>query len=365
MKTRSGRSAAPELVDVLSAMEQALQRRGRVNVLVAGRTGVGKSTLVNAVFQGDLAHTGQGRPVTRGTREIVKEGVPVSIFDTRGLELAEFRSTLAALEDFVRERAGDRDPQRHVHVAWVCVAEDSRRVEQAESDLVRTLSRYMPVLVVVTKARSDQGFRAEVQRLAPEARGVVRVRAIPEEYDDGHAMPPMGLVPLVDATMEVVPEGQRNAFVAAQKVDVEAKRKRARAVVASAATAAGAIGATPIPFSDAALLVPVQVAMLAGITAVFGLPLSEAFLRTLVASAVTGTGATLTGRAVATGLLKLLPGAQVAASGISALTAATLTSAFGEAYVATLTHLHREGVTPPSPEQVVEHFRRERAMARA
>jgi len=49
-----------------------------VNILIAGRTGVGKSTLINAVFQGNFATTGQGRPVTQSTREIKKEGIPLS-----------------------------------------------------------------------------------------------------------------------------------------------------------------------------------------------------------------------------------------------------------------------------------------------
>jgi predicted GTPase len=58
------------------AMEAALKQRGRVNIVIAGRTGVGKSTLINSIFQGRMADTGQGRPVTKETREITKEGIP-------------------------------------------------------------------------------------------------------------------------------------------------------------------------------------------------------------------------------------------------------------------------------------------------
>jgi len=72
------------------AINKALKKRGVVNILIAGRTGVGKSTLVNAVFQGNFATTGQGRPITQNTREIKKEGIPLTLFDTRGLELEDF-----------------------------------------------------------------------------------------------------------------------------------------------------------------------------------------------------------------------------------------------------------------------------------
>ena len=53
---------------------------------------------------------------------------------------------------------------------------------------------------------------------------------------------------------------------------------------------AGGVGATPIPFSDAIAIVPIQVTMLASISAVWGLPTTTAYLGTLVSGAITGAG---------------------------------------------------------------------------
>lgn len=347
--------------DVEEALNEALNQRGRVNILIAGQTGVGKSTLINAVFQGQLATTGQGKPVTQNTREITKEGVPVSIFDTRGLEMKDFQETLDPLEDTILIRKRDVDAQRHIHIAWVCLSEDSRRVQDGEVALVEMLAKHVPVIVVVTKARADEGFRAKVQELLPVARNVVRVRAIAETLDEGYVLPPMGLLELIDLTMQVVPEAHRNAFVAAQRVDLELKRKRAHETVVTAAAAAAAAGATPIPFADAALLVPIQIGMLARITAVFGIPMSKGFLIALLGSVVGGTGATLIGRTIVSSLLKLIPGAGSAAGAtISAITASSVTTALGEAYIATLSALFGEHRgEPPSDEEVIERFRKE------
>ncbi|NJP04705.1 MAG: DUF697 domain-containing protein [Chloroflexaceae bacterium] len=347
--------------EVEQALFDALSKRGRVNILIAGKTGVGKSTLINAIFQGQLATTGQGRPVTQNTREITKADIPISIFDTRGLEAAAFEETLDALEKLITLRRKNPDPQHHIHVAWVCIAEDLRRVEEAESRLVTMLARYIPVIGVITKARADQGFRAIVQELLPDARNVVRVRSIPEELDDGYMLKPMGLQQLVDVTMEVVPESQQNAFTAAQKVDMELKKRRSHLVVGSAATASAAAGATPIPFADAAIIVPIQVGMLAQITAIFGVPLTKGFLTTLIASVITGSGATMAGRTIAAGLLKLVPGAGTAAGAtISATTAMAVTTAFGETYIFTLSKLFDETRgEPPSDEEIIKRFRDE------
>lgn len=83
---------------VKDALREALRERGHVNILIAGSTGVGKSTLINAIFQGNLAVTGQGRPITPNTREIKKDGIPLSIFDSRGLEMADFSATRIHVE---------------------------------------------------------------------------------------------------------------------------------------------------------------------------------------------------------------------------------------------------------------------------
>lgn len=344
---------------IQAAIEQAVRERGHINVLIAGRTGVGKSTLINAVFQGDYVNTGQGRPVTKDTREVTKEGMPLSIFDTRGLEMAEFRETLTELEKLIQRRRTELDANRHIHVAWLCIQEPGRRVEDAEIELHEMLSRHMPVIGVVTKSMSDGGFKAEVQRLLPQARNVVRVRALAEKLDDGHELAPMGLVELVTLTQECVPEGQRRAFAAAQKASVKLKVSRAHKVVATSAVAAGAAGATPIPFADAALLVPIQVGMFAGISACFGLELSTAFLTTLVTSAAGGAAATFGGRAIVTNVLKLFPGVGTLAGGaIAGTTAAALTAALGEAYIGVLAVLYRENPEqPPTAEDVTAAWR--------
>src|SRR5712692_7887163 len=104
-------------------LEEALKKRGKVNIVIAGKTGIGKSTLVNAVFQGNFAETGDGRPVTQTTREITKEGIPLSIFDTRGLEISEYKNTVQELERLIQERRKSQDPNQHIHLAWVCISD--------------------------------------------------------------------------------------------------------------------------------------------------------------------------------------------------------------------------------------------------
>lgn len=344
---------------VKGAIDDAMKNQGHMNILIAGRTGVGKSTLINAIFSGNMAETGQGRPVTTSTREVSKTGIPVSIWDTRGLEMAAFHETLTELEKVIRDRARDQDPCRHIHVAWLCIQEDGRRVEEAETALHEMLSKHMPVLGVITKAKSNQGFRSEVQRLLPHAKNVVRVHAIREEFDDGHVVEAMGLKELVEVTLEILPEGHKRAFVAAQKASIEQKKKVGQQFIAGAAALALAAGASPIPFSDAFVLVPIQIGMLAKITIAFGLEPTSGYLTTLLGAATGTTGATFAGRAIVANLIKFFPGLGTAAgAAISGTTAAALTTLMGEAYLAAIAAAFMDSGAPPELSAVVEEFRR-------
>lgn len=321
-------------------IQKAITERGHINILIAGRSGVGKSTLINAVFQQHLAETGQGRPVTQYTKEISKDGIPITIFDTRGLEMSQFKETLSELEKVIKDKSNDKDSNRHIHAAWLCIQEDGRRVESAEIDLHNMLAKHVPLITVITKSRSDNGFRNEVLGLLPESRNVIRVRAISEEMDDGHVLSAMGLENLVELTSEVIPEGKRRALAASQKASLNYKKKQAHNIVAAAATAAAAAGASPIPFSDAAILAPIQIGMIARITSVFGLELSKGTLSTIVSSAIGVSGATFVGRTIVVNIIKFFPGIGTIAGGaISAATASAITIGLGEAYIAVLAEI--------------------------
>jgi uncharacterized protein (DUF697 family) len=247
-----------------------------------------------------------------------------------------------------------------VHVAWLCIAEGTRRVEDAEQELFKTLdSLSIPVVVVITTALSDQGFRSTVRDMFHSASNVVRVNSEPYVMDEGVVIPVHGLTTLADLTMEVVPDGQKNAFAAAQRVKIDHKVTRSRIAVGVAATSAFGAGAIPIPFSDTLALVPIQVTMLATISAIFGLEVTTGFLTTLVSGAFGSVAGTMGGRAIVGALLKFVPGAgSVVGGAISGGIAGAITTAFGEAYIAVLRALFTENPdTIPSADEIAKAFK--------
>jgi len=337
-------------------MAEAFRAVGIAHVLIAGKTGVGKSTLINAVFEGDLATTGSGQPVTKHIEEITKEDIPVTIFDSRGLELEKYDEVMTELKDFLAKRHKNLDPQEHIHIAWLCISEDSRRVEEAEIKLVKILNEYMPVIVVITKIRSkksDNGFSNEVKTLLPLARNIIRVRALEDELDEGQILLPTGLKELIHLTIELVPEGQKKAIVGVQKIDIQPKIDFSRKAVGVGAIGAAAAAAIPVPIADAFVIATAQINMLAVISVIFGMKPSGAFLSTLISSAIGIGGATAIGRWLAGEALKLFGNL---GGVINAATAGVLTIMLGEAYIQTLAFMTKKGENL-TPERVAEVFK--------
>lgn len=312
---------------------------GRFNLAIFGKTGVGKSTLVNAIFGEEVARTGIGEPVTRGSHLYVDRIGFLGIVDNQGLEVGrDDRQILHDLSDAMKVMRKLPLPEQ-IHVAWYCVRGMDRRFEDTEAEFVRRLEELgLPVIVVLTQVPMRDGHYhpdalvlAEqiVARQLPIVGG--RVFLTNAKADPFTAAPPHGLMEVLDATFQVAPEGVHGALVAAQQIDRDRKAKEAQKHIAVAATSAAAAAASPVPFSDAAMLIPIQLGMMARIAQIYGIRVERAALMAIAST----TAATSAGRATFSGLLKMVPGAGSVAGGVvGAGVASTFTFAMGQAWLA-------------------------------
>ena len=350
--TDNGTSSGPTVEEVaadpaafFSAEQQkATERLGHANILIGGQTGAGKSTLINAVFRVPLAEEGIGKPVTQHVQRHDVAGVPVTIFDTPGIELGQAKNDV--IREYKKTIADSRkgSPSDVIHVAWYCINTGQARVQQYDTEIVRALAEEVPVILVLTQCIDDERANGleEVIRADKLPIDGAPVRTLARERRvAGHTVPPRGLEELVERTNSILPEAVRRAFANAQGVVIRLKANQARAIVGASSVAAGGIGAAPIPVPDAAVLMPVQLGMLAGITAVFGIDMSHDRAVSLIRGLVGHGGVAVVGRQIAANLLKVLPGVSV----INAAVAAALTAALGEAHIQLCSELLRRQAT--------------------
>ena len=329
------------------------------NGVIMGRTGAGKTTLLNTYFKKPLAlGTGVGAPQTQEIKTYTTDDGVLSIFDTRGIEIKNFKETFKIVKDFIDSHCADTsNAENHIHFLWFCISMVGKRIEKYEANFIKEIYKKVPVIIVVTQSYTDdEDFIADIKDNVPKEVKIVKVLAQPYKLRGGINVPATGLEDLTDATVEILPEGQANSLINVTNHSLSVKKKLAIAAIAAATTAAGAVAAVPIPFSDCFALAPIQVTMLGSICAIYGIPVSKSSLMTIVGGLIGSTGATLLGKTIVTSLLKLVPGVNLAASVISGGTAVTLTSTIGGLFHAGVIY-EIEHYDKPSLERIVKYVK--------
>ncbi len=331
--------------DCIKAINERIRNLKTLNIIVAGKTGVGKSTLINGVFRSNLAETGIGKPVTKHMRLLKKNDFPLQIYDTRGFELGKDAQSEVKQEiiDTIQTGLASKDVNNTIHCIWYCINTASNRIEPEEIEWLKAFSEenkitQVPVIIVLTQSFSKkkaQELKNVILNENLDVAQVIPVLAADYEIDDDYpTIKAYGLDTLIQVMSEILPDELQDTLQNVQIASLEEKKRKAQAAVVAATAVAFGEGFSPIPFSDCALLIPTQVTMIASITAIFGLDVNKSLITAFVSSALGSGGATIAGKTIVSNLLKLVPGAGTITGGtISGTTAGLLTTALGEAYI--------------------------------
>ena len=107
----SGLSSKYIADQVLKKLSREYDSLNKLNIMVLGKTGVGKSTLINSIFGGRVVAAGTGKPVTNNISKVEQEDMPLAVYDTPGLELTgknDFDSLSKQLIKLIKDNYTDK-----------------------------------------------------------------------------------------------------------------------------------------------------------------------------------------------------------------------------------------------------------------
>lgn len=126
------------------------------NVLIMGKTGTGKSSLLNYICGEPICEKGVGKPVTgEGIYEsIVKfNNQDVRLFDSWGIEAGKVDRWKALITDALKKHGTQRSIQDWFHSIIYCIQAGGGRVEDIDVEIIKQfLDEGYKLTIVLTKA---------------------------------------------------------------------------------------------------------------------------------------------------------------------------------------------------------------------
>ncbi len=314
-------------------MEEVIMDNRAPRILILGRRGAGKSSLINAFFGEKVAETGSVVSETGEAKwhSFENSKGSIDILDTRGLG-DRTKPEAAHFEEAVGDIKGAIENHRPDAILFLCKAKevDARITEDIES--VAKIREYIldihafdiPVAAVVTQVDELDPKRIEPPYEDPQKQENIAqaVRVLENAFGSIETIPVSAYAEhdqsgaitydnywsidiLLDYLMDVLPHSAQLQLARLSALKTIQKRL-ARVVVGSAASVCAGFAATPIPLADAIPITTVQMAMITGIGYIAGKEISREHAKKFVVALGANVGAAFALREGARALIKLM-----------------------------------------------------------
>ena len=130
----------------------------KMNFVIIGTSGVGKSTLINELFGEMLAKEGMGKRTTLESKKYESKLVPfLTLYDTRGTEIGDGHK-LEDVKDntlkYIDEKLNSNDPNEHIHCILYCTTNNRFFIDELKV-ILKLREKYdgkrLPIVIVYTR----------------------------------------------------------------------------------------------------------------------------------------------------------------------------------------------------------------------
>ena len=180
-----------------------------LTIVVIGRSGVGKSTLINAFLKEEKAETDIGYKVTKENHLYDSVHIPfLRLYDTRGIELDEQFGPKSILDNalsIINTSESKNDFNDYVSCIWYCVT--GNYIDDKEIEIIRNLKKEkpsIPLIIVYSFALLQEGFKTIRTKIIAEFPNALFIPVLAKKEENYYSF---GLDTLLEKTIELCKNG--------------------------------------------------------------------------------------------------------------------------------------------------------------
>ena len=192
------------------------------NILICGYTGVGKTSIIQALLGEDLVPDNKiGHEANPMTQDYDRyENELIGIWDSKGLEPDKGENEfIERTKKYIRELQENKNVDEHIHIFWYVISAGIERITETDLKIINLFPKESTLIIIskIDKDTRNKTVEAYKKKLIGEGNISEDKIIYTTDIEGGK----IGIKELYENSLKIMPEAYKIAFEEAQRINIE------------------------------------------------------------------------------------------------------------------------------------------------